>query len=952
MFVYDANGTTITLQPTAETEQQVQTVSADMFGAIQTGFQNFSGFEEQSETLGVTHVRWPGGTLSEAQEDVYGLDVPGIFDGTKLYNEDPDRDRPDLSDMLSSVTENGQSFSMIIPTVRYADDIETGQADLETFLTDLLAGEYGTLPEDFTIEIGNEYKNFDIFADDPGLYGQVANALVETAAGVLNDPELNPQGHDINIAVQMGYNHSDDVAIRDAFSQDALAAVDTLVVHSLPIGLQNLTRVETGEDPEDEGETIFESTEDYLAAWSAAIEDAGGTADPELYLSAWTVGGSGMSADGLDLDYYDYGLAGASTALELFSGFTSIGVDAAALWGVDVDNLNHFINDQGGVIETSPAGAMVQMMSETLIGAELLGSYTPASRDDTFIMHAYQTSDELIVYLGANDADVLSTTLDFSVFEDAEVTSLRILSSELPADDAQYAGTAAEELHEEAVIRTVTPQVADGALGLTFDKQYEVAEIRLSVSDADLAAVAAEYGIAPVEPVEPEIMAKPTSGADTLLGTEGNDEISGWAGDDTLMGNAGDDNLSGNAGNDTLDGGLGDDFLTGGSGDDIFIYGGDAGIDVVRDYNPAEDSIRLGSDLLQPGETLDDLLARVAGEWEGNVVMRFDDANRLIVKNANLDDLRVELADSEDDADEADSTAPVQSGGVSNDTNESSETEVVEEAPAEPVEASSAVAPDMWAASSSFWAAFDGSGVAASSSSSEQEEEATPEPQAQVATGPSDGDDILAGTDADDAISGWAGDDVLSGGEGNDALYGNKGADQLHGGGGDDALRGGAHNDQLFGDAGQDSLVGGGGDDVIYGGADDDTLEGWGGADVLMGDAGDDRLSGNAGDDILNGGAGNDFLTGGTGNDVFIYGADAGIDVVRDYNAAEDRVLLESALLQDGESLDDLLSRAASEWQGNVVLNFGEDHRLIVQGTELDDLQVDIGADDDDADVS
>ncbi|WP_132953439.1 hypothetical protein, partial [Rhodovulum bhavnagarense] len=450
-----------------------------MFGAIQTGFQHFSGFEEQSALMGVTHVRWPGGTLSELQEDVYGLTVDGIFDGTKLYNEDPGRVRPDLSDMLSSVNENGQSFSMIIPTFRYADDIEQGQADLEAFLTDLLGGSYGALPDDFTIEIGNEYPTSPAFSADPGLYGQVASALVETAASVINDPVLNPAGHDINIAVQMGYDHGDDAAIRDAFSQEALAEVDTLVVHSLPIGLQNLNRIETGADPEDEGETVFESTADYVAAWSAAIEEAGGTGDPELYLSAWTVGGSGMSAEGLDLEYHDYGLAGASTALELFTGFTSIGADAAAAWGVDVDNLNHFVNDENGEIQLSPTGAIVQMMSQSLVGAQPVGAFTPASRDDPLMTHAFRTDNELILYVTANEVgpDGLTTTLDFSAAGEARISSVRILSSELSDENAEHAGTANEELYEQAVIRDVPVLGEDKTLDLSFDKPFEVAEV-------------------------------------------------------------------------------------------------------------------------------------------------------------------------------------------------------------------------------------------------------------------------------------------------------------------------------------------------------------------------------------------------------------------------------------------------------------------------------------------
>ncbi|TCP58345.1 hypothetical protein EV663_1371, partial [Rhodovulum bhavnagarense] len=44
----------LSILPTAKaamSPEPAQTISADMFGAIQTGFQHFSGFEEQSALM-------------------------------------------------------------------------------------------------------------------------------------------------------------------------------------------------------------------------------------------------------------------------------------------------------------------------------------------------------------------------------------------------------------------------------------------------------------------------------------------------------------------------------------------------------------------------------------------------------------------------------------------------------------------------------------------------------------------------------------------------------------------------------------------------------------------------------------------------------------------------------------------------------------------------------------
>lgn len=75
----------------------------------------------------------------------------------------------------------------------------------------------------------------------------------------------------------------------------------------------------------------------------------------------------------------------------------------------------------------------------------------------------------------------------------------------------------------------------------------------------------------------------PTSGNDTLDGTNkadtinglgGDDTINGKAGNDTLLGSGGKDKLHGDTGNDGLNGGAGNDVLTGGAGRDLLTGGG------------------------------------------------------------------------------------------------------------------------------------------------------------------------------------------------------------------------------------------------------------------------------------------------------------------------------------------------------------------------------------------
>lgn len=88
------------------------------------------------------------------------------------------------------------------------------------------------------------------------------------------------------------------------------------------------------------------------------------------------------------------------------------------------------------------------------------------------------------------------------------------------------------------------------------------------------------------------------AGNDTVLGGRGNDVVGGGDGNDSVYGGKDNDTVDGGAGNDFISGDRGSDLLTGGAGSDTFYFfsaGGDAGIDTVTDFTPAEDKIRLKS---------------------------------------------------------------------------------------------------------------------------------------------------------------------------------------------------------------------------------------------------------------------------------------------------------------------------------------------------------------------
>ncbi|MDT8758635.1 lamin tail domain-containing protein [Sphingomonas psychrotolerans] len=157
---------------------------------------------------------------------------------------------------------------------------------------------------------------------------------------------------------------------------------------------------------------------------------------------------------------------------------------------------------------------------------------------------------------------------------------------------------------------------------------------------------------------------------------------------------------------------------------------------------------------------------------------------------------------------------------------------------------------------------------------------------------------------------------------------------------GADVINGTAGEDRLWGGGlGNDTINGLGGHDLISGGLANDKLDGGDGNDVLFGNMGDDSLWGGNGKDVLVGGYGNDKLWGGAGADSFHFGATFGDDTIYDFNAAEDRIVLDDGVkvtrtrVQDvnGDGAKDLVLTLST---GSVTLLGVSDASLVKYGAQ------------------
>ena len=131
-------------------------------------------------------------------------------------------------------------------------------------------------------------------------------------------------------------------------------------------------------------------------------------------------------------------------------------------------------------------------------------------------------------------------------------------------------------------------------------------------------------------------------GADTILGTARDDTLKGRGGDDTLRGFDGSDRVAGGRGDDILVSGAGElDILRGGPGADVFVFGDelDNGVqekDVVKGFNPLEDTIDLGGYRINSYVEIANSLLLMAGPDGDEILLRrVCDVDRTVL----LDDL-------------------------------------------------------------------------------------------------------------------------------------------------------------------------------------------------------------------------------------------------------------------------------------------------------------------------
>lgn len=469
---------------------------ADRYAVGQDG-----SFETAVEQLGVTGLRYPGGSLTERLFDIRTPDADRVAedDGTMVAFEP-------LSDFMAYAEDAGQPVTIVIPTRDFLSENGDSNGDrwpafdeeeLRIFVRDVAQGKYGDATVD-AFEIGNEYwGSGEMTAVE---YGRLSSKMAKVIDDELQQvSEETGRADDIDIVVQTGTNFGssdlrtqyegtppddaladlndrydadfgdevrfqngslnwrriNDELVQREFNAEEMEAIDGVVTHLY------------SKDPVQPGQREF-GLDTIQKTW---IDDA-----PELdiYVTEWN---QSAAEPRFDSDA-DFGLVKAHEVLNTFETMVGAGVDQANIWPL-LQNTRNALQPDNLDGELSPTGALFSMMSDVLPGKQML-DFAVDDRDVTEFqgrtadLHGFYGDGELVFYLvsTSDQTETLSFDLDGLVAGGGQVTGtiLGVQEGDTPGSTQARAETedvAAQDFYD------------DGLIAITLDPG-EIMEVRIT----------------------------------------------------------------------------------------------------------------------------------------------------------------------------------------------------------------------------------------------------------------------------------------------------------------------------------------------------------------------------------------------------------------------------------------------------------------------------------------
>ncbi|MEO0627475.1 MAG: hypothetical protein AAFY91_10855, partial [Bacteroidota bacterium] len=456
-----------------------ESMTAKLFGADMLRFRRTDNFELAAEEASVGRVRWPGegivdplpsgtgnpdddrwintyGSNGLPSEYVYDLSHDNVIDTIGFP-------RDGLREALDYAVRTDIAFSMLVPEERYilvdlesldaeyvfTVDFNQVESDLTIFLDRLLSGHFGMVPDDFTLQLGQEYYTGPL-AETVSAKGLDHQGRMEATGALYNFTASfiksyieektvrgeNPSNIAIDISVQIGrfmrepsdepaFGSSDDMAIiANQFDDTGLAAVDELLFQRYVPRLEGVSQG-LSDGP------YAQSLSRALQVWSDRIKALGLSNEPEV-TAGWakssytrsearadypeTVSNNAFQ-NRTDLDFesfyqsrlddrHDLGERLPSMMLEFLDELIAAGVDNGFYYGFDTQFIGALSQtDTNGSSVTLLVGTFFSWLAEEAVGKVRVDHNLSATRTaDTANSYIFAGEEEVSVFIAANEA--------------------------------------------------------------------------------------------------------------------------------------------------------------------------------------------------------------------------------------------------------------------------------------------------------------------------------------------------------------------------------------------------------------------------------------------------------------------------------------------------------------------------------------------------------------------
>ena len=443
-------------------------------------------FADTAATLGMTHLRYPGGALTE--------NCACIYEADRLSDPPRTTDEPvqtSVTEMFSYATQAGIALTLVLPTRDFLTDIsdENGHrfADVDEtavrqFIADIAEGNFGTAPVIQAFEIGNEYWGSGEM--NTVEYGRLASEMALIVEDEMSRHPASPQFADTDILVQMGTNHgvSDLSGLFDGTGSEQLAAANQMFGLSLSeegyiyssgeVAWSKVNNAILMDQFDTDAERaavdgivahIYSRGEDVPGSRYFELSQIRDTwleemPDLKVYATEWnlkrTVG---------DTREEEFGLKQAHEMLNIVEAFHWGGVDAAHAWALQLNSRTALAEVEGDA-EMRVAGEMFRLMNEVLPGTRPLALVGSAGRETelqgtTADVHSFYAQDRLVTFIASTSDGQSEQVVDFNnlVTQSGEVSITRLGVAE--GENPTFTSAEPQITHEDA-----SALLADGIL--------------------------------------------------------------------------------------------------------------------------------------------------------------------------------------------------------------------------------------------------------------------------------------------------------------------------------------------------------------------------------------------------------------------------------------------------------------------------------------------------------